>query len=106
MSPSSDIIEYRMKGWGVGGGGQYSLRHRLQAVESRVQGSKNFSPSFLEGSTNLRTSSVGDYARSDMHRKVMALSRRFFYATDQSPIVKALSRMDILRRKQFFVSSK
>ena len=24
-------------------------------VESRVQGSKNFSPAFLEGSTNLRT---------------------------------------------------
>ena len=64
-------------------------------VESRVQGSKNFSPIFSEGSTNLRTLSVKDHARSDMHRKAMAPSRRvFFYATDQSPIVKALSQMD------------
>ena len=40
----------------------------LSASESSlVQGSKNFSPAFLEGSTNLRTSSVRDHARSNMH---------------------------------------
>ena len=75
-------------------------RSSFVRVESRVQGSKNFSPTFLEDSTNLRTSSVRDHARSDMHRKAMALSRRFFYAMDQSPIMKALSRMDTSAQKE------
>ena len=60
-------------------------------------------PLFLEGSTNLRTSSMRDHARSDMYRRAMALSRREqgqgSYATDQSPIVKALSRMDASGKK-------
>ena len=78
--------------------GRYHAAKLLCTVCKQVKSSrlKEFQPHFLEGSTNLRTLSVRDHARSDMHQKAMPLSRRvFFYATDQSPIVKALSRMDI-----------
>ena len=51
-------------------------------------------PLFLEVSTNLRTSSVRDLPGVNCIEKLSRCQDVFFYATDQSPIVKALSRMD------------
>ena len=68
-------------------------------VESRVQGSKNFSPAFLEGSTNLRTRVSGTCQERHASKSNGAVEMFFFYATDQSPIVKALSRMDTFTKE-------
>ena len=36
--------------------------------QDRLRGVRNYNPAFMTGSTNLRTSSFKDYARSDMHQ--------------------------------------
>ncbi len=42
----------------------------------KIRGSRNFSPAFVDGSTNLRTSSFKDHAKSDMHSRAMLLLKK------------------------------
>lgn len=50
--------------------------------EERIKNSRNFSPAFIDGTSNLRTSSFKDHAKSEMHGRTMQLLRR-----EQSTIV-------------------
>ena len=44
--------------------------------EERIKSSRNFSPAFIDGTSNLRTSSFKDHAKSDMHGRAMHLLRK------------------------------
>ena len=52
---------------------KYSVCERFV---DKLRGCRNFSPAFIEGSTNLRTSSFKDHARSDMHERAMRLLKK------------------------------
>ena len=64
--------------------------------EERIKSSRNFSPAFIEGTSNLRTSSFKDHAKSDMHGRAMHLLRKeqCTSVTDYLPVAQALYRMD------------
>ena len=64
--------------------------------EERIKNSRNFSPAFIDGTSNLWTSSFKDHAKSDMHGRAMELLRReqSTSLTDYSPIARAFYRMD------------
>ena len=57
--------------------------------QDRLRGVQNYNPAFtfITGSTNLRTSSFKDHARSDMHQRAMLLFRKSQYsdATEYTP---------------------
>ena len=62
----------------------------------KLKGSRNFNPTYTEGSSNLRTSSFIDHAYMDMHHKTMTLLKRET-ATDvrsYTPIALALYHID------------
>ena len=62
----------------------------------KVQSSRNFSPAFVDGSTNLRTSSFMDHAKSDMHKRAMLLLKKeqSTDVRDYAPIARSIYRMD------------
>ena len=70
--------------------------------EERIKKSRNFSPAFIDGTRNLRTSSFKDHAKSDMHGRAMQLLRReqSTSVTDYSQIAQAFYRMDQTVEKQ------
>ena len=69
--------------------------------ESKLRGIKHFSRAFVDGSTNLKTSSFKDHASSTMHSRALVLLRKeqsessgSSCVTDYSPIARALSVLD------------
>jgi hypothetical protein len=64
--------------------------------QDKLQGMRNFKPSYIEGSRNLRASSFKDHAASDMHARAMLLLRKDSSASvaDYAPIAKALHKLD------------
>ena len=70
--------------------------------EERIKNSRNFSPAFIDGTSNLRTLSFKDHAKSDMHGRAMELLRReqSTSVTEYSPIARAFYRMDESVEKQ------
>ena len=58
----------------------YHVSHLKCAVYKRfvdkIRSSRNFSPVFIEGLTNLHTSSFRDHAKSDMHKRDMQLLKK------------------------------
>ena len=73
------------------------LRCRIcKRFEERIKSSRSFSPAFIDGTSNLRTSSFKDHAKSDMHGRAMQLLRReqSSSVTDYSPIARAFYKMD------------
>ena len=62
----------------------------------KISSSKNFSAAFIDGTTNLRTSSFKDNAKSDVHGRAMILLRKG-HSTDireYAPIARSLYSMD------------
>ena len=57
---------------------------------------RNYNAVFVDGSSNLKTSSFRDHATTDMHKKAMALHRKreSNYSIQTTPIAKALHRLD------------
>ena len=68
----------------------------------KIRGSKNFNPAFIDGSTNLRTSSFKDHAKSDMHERAMLQLKKeqSTDVRDYAPIAKSLYRMDSSAEKK------
>ena len=64
--------------------------------KDKIQSLRNFSPVWIQGSTNLKTSSVIDHAKSDQHRTAMEhlRSERFKAQPSLAPIVQSLITMD------------
>ena len=74
--------------------------------EDKLKGMRNFHRAYIEGSTNLRTSSFIDHAKTDMHQRAMLLLKKGA-STDvreYAPIAKSLLSMDeaaktVIKRK-------
>ena len=64
----------------------------------KIRGCRNFSPAYVEGSSNLRTSSFKDHAKSDMHERAMLLLKKVQSSDvcDYAPIAKAFYKMDAM----------
>lgn len=64
--------------------------------KDKLQGMRNFTSSFVDGSTNLRLSSLKDHAGTDMHARAMVLlkKKQGIDVCDYSPIARALNTMD------------
>ena len=64
--------------------------------EDKIQSLRNYSPVWIHGSTNLKTSSVTDHAKSDQHRAAMERLRGEWFKTKPSsaPIVHSFIAMD------------
>ena len=62
---------------------------------------RNYSPAFIDGTTNLRTSSFKDHAATEMHARAMTLLKRErgVDVRDYAPIARALSTMDEASRQ-------
>ena len=62
----------------------------------KLQSSRNFSPAFVDGSTNLRTSSFMDHAKSNIHKRAMLLLKKeqSTDVRDYAPIARSIYRMD------------
>ncbi len=62
----------------------------------KLRGYRNFSLAFIEGSANLRTSSLKDHARSTMHEVAMRLLKKAQSASvfEYAPIARALSGLE------------
>ena len=74
--------------------------------EEKLIGCRNFTRSFIRGSTNLQSSSFKEHSKSFMHRRAMILLRQTQsqHVTEYSPITKSLTTLDIateakIRRK-------
>ena len=67
----------------------------------QLRGSRNFNPAYIEGSSNLRTSSFIDNAKTDMHHRAMTLLKRDTATDVRSyvPIAKSLYDMDEVTEK-------
>ena len=70
-----------------------------QRFEDRIKSSQNFSPAFVDGTSNLRTSSFKDHAKSDMHPRAMHLLKRE-QSTNVSDYAQVYYRMDQTVEKQ------
>ena len=70
--------------------------------QERLRGVRNYNPAFIVGSTNFRTSSFKDHARSDMHQRAMLLFRKSQTSdvTEYAPIAKALATLDATSEKR------
>ena len=68
----------------------------LQQVSRQARGMRNFKLGFIDGSRNLRISSVKDHASSDMHSRAMFLLKKASLSSvlDYAPIAKALHKLD------------
>ena len=64
--------------------------------KDKLFGCRNFSPAFIDGSSNLRTSAFKDHAKSDMHHYAMQLLKKSKSTdvTEYAPIAKALNTLD------------
>ena len=67
----------------------------------QLRGMRNYSPAFIDGTTNLRTSSFKDHAATEMHARAMTLLKRErgVDVRDYAPIARALSTMDEASRQ-------
>ena len=63
---------------------------------TQLKGMRNYSPAFIDSTTNLRTSSFKDHAVTDMHAKAMTLLKRErgVDVREYAMIARALSTMD------------
>ena len=61
---------------------------------------RNYTSVYIDGTTNLCTSSFKDHASSDMHARAMMLLKKDCGADvhEEAPIVRALSTMDEVSR--------
>lgn len=68
----------------------------------RLKGMRNYTRAYIDGMTNLRTSSFKDHASSDMHTRAMTLFKkdRGVDVRDYAPIARALSTMDEASRER------
>ena len=64
--------------------------------KDKLQGTRNYSAAFIEGSKNLRASNVKDHAASETHARAMLLlkKKRSSDIREYAPIAKALHTMD------------
>ena len=64
--------------------------------KNQLEGMRNYNVAFIDGSSNVKTSSFRDHATTDMHKKAMALykKRESNYTIQTTPIAKALHRLD------------
>ena len=62
----------------------------------KIKSCRNFNKAFIEGSTNLRTSSFRNHAKNDMHERAMLLLRKEQSSDvcDYAPIARAFYRME------------
>ena len=62
----------------------------------QLEGMRNYNPAFIDGSTNVKTSSFKDHASTEMHKKAMNLHKKSEsnYSIQTTPIAKALYRID------------
>ena len=69
---------------------------------TQLKGMRNYTPAYIDGTTNLRTSSFKDHASSDMHARAMTLLKkdRGVDVGEYSPIARALSTMDEASREK------
>lgn len=72
--------------------------------KDRLQGMRNFSSTWLTGSTNQRESSVIDHAKSEQHKSAMSRLRAEEFngmpLTSSAPIVSLLTTMDAHEKAQ------
>ena len=63
---------------------------------AQLKGMRNYTAAYINGTTNLRTSSFKDHASSDMHARAMILLKkdRGVDVREYAPIARALSTMD------------
>ena len=68
---------------------------------AQLKGMKNYSPAFIDGTGNLRTSSFKDHAATEMHARAMTLLKRERGVDlhEYVPITRALSVMDDASRQ-------
>ena len=72
--------------------------------KDKLTSMRNYRPAFVEGTTNVRTSTFKDHAATDMHARAMTLFRKQHasHITEYSPIAAAFQRssMDPTTREQ------
>lgn len=60
----------------------YSLQQRglkcsvCTKFKSQLESMRNYNPAFIDGSTNVKTSSLKDHATVEMHKKAMILHKK------------------------------
>ena len=66
-------------------------------IEDKLKGMRNFCWAYIEGSTNLRTSSFIDHAKTDMHQRAILLLKKEPQQTSvrMPPIAKSLFSLDV-----------
>ncbi len=75
----------------------FSLKcSKCAQFSSQLEGVRNFSRAFIEGSLNLRASAFKDHSRSDMHKRAMHLFKKSQSKSivEYSPIARAFSSLD------------
>ena len=62
----------------------------------QLEGVRNYNPAFIDGSTNMKTSSFKDHASTEMHKKAMDLHKKSEsnYSIQTTPIAKVLHHID------------
>ena len=86
-------LTYESSGRSVVTSLKYSVCSKFQ---DKLRGMLNFKLGFIDGSRNLRISSVKDHASSDMHSCAMLLLKKASSSSvlDYTPIAKALRKLD------------
>jgi hypothetical protein len=64
--------------------------------KSQLEGMRNYNPTFIDGSTNAKTSSFKDHTSTEMHKKAMDLHKKSDsnYNIQATPIIRALYHID------------
>ena len=70
--------------------------------KGQLHGMRNFRPKYIDGSTNLRSSSFKNHAASEMHSRAMMLlkKKQAIDIRDYSPIARAISTMDATSKER------
>ena len=65
--------------------------------KTQLESMRNFRPAFIDGTTNVRISTVKDHAGTDMHARAMILykKQRSTNVCDYAPIAKSLSQVSM-----------
>ena len=75
--------------------------------KERLTSMRKYRPAFIEGTTNVRTSTFKDHAATDMHARAMTLFRKQHasHITEYSPIAAALQRssMDATTTTRYYI---
>lgn len=70
--------------------------------KTKLESMRNYRPAFIDGTTNVRTSTFKEHARTDMHNRAMCLFKKAQSSSvlDYAPIARALTNLPMDERSK------